>query len=98
MAEAGLYNLLRNVRCTSLPLRDADLGTLQREWAETYGPVVRAVGPFGVERVIFLNPSALQRILVTEWTNYPRVKFDSCSSPEVTLGLNTHHSIAGHSS
>jgi hypothetical protein len=48
-------------------------GTLQREWAEKYGPVVRAVGPLGVERMMFLSPSALQRVLVTEWMNYPRV-------------------------
>ncbi|KAF8528746.1 cytochrome P450 [Gautieria morchelliformis] len=53
----------------------AEAGTLQREWAEKYGPVVRAIGPLGVERMMFLTPNALQRILVTDWINYPRPDF-----------------------
>ncbi|KIJ40563.1 hypothetical protein M422DRAFT_32212 [Sphaerobolus stellatus SS14] len=50
-------------------------GKIQHEWAEQYGPVVRTIGPFGVDRMMFLNPSALQRILVSEWLEYPRPDF-----------------------
>ncbi|KIJ32712.1 hypothetical protein M422DRAFT_35753 [Sphaerobolus stellatus SS14] len=53
----------------------AEAGVVQLEWAEKYGPTVRAVGPFGLERMIFVNQSALQRIMVSEWINYPRPDF-----------------------
>jgi len=49
-------------------------GTAHREWAEKYGPVVRVVGPIGMESVFFLRPEALQQILVKEWIEYPRVR------------------------
>ena len=67
-----------NVWHTQYYMTDSNLGILQSEWAEKYGPIVRVVGPIGVERMMFLTPSALQRILVTEWMNYPRVKFLYC--------------------
>lgn len=51
----------------------AEAGILQREWANLYGTVVRAVGPFGIERVIFLSPEAMQKVLVSDWLQYPRV-------------------------
>ena len=53
----------------------AEAGILQRQWAKVYGTVVRAVGPFGIERVMFLSPSAMQKVLVTDWLDYPRVSF-----------------------
>lgn len=63
----------------------AEAGILQREWAKLYGTVMRAVGPFGIERVIFLSPNAMQKVLVSDWTQYPRVcrcsiniSFSSC--------------------
>lgn len=49
-------------------------GVVQMQWAEDYGPAIRFIGPFGLERLLFLEPSALQRILVSEWINYPRVR------------------------
>ncbi|KAI5117975.1 hypothetical protein M0805_004908 [Coniferiporia weirii] len=53
----------------------AEAGILQREWAKLYGTIVRAVGPFGLERVMFLSPSAMQKVLVSDWTQYPRPDF-----------------------
>lgn len=44
-----------------------------REWVKQYGPVVRIVGPFGIERMIFMRPEALHHILVKGWLEYPRV-------------------------
>lgn len=46
----------------------------QTRWAQQYGPVVRTVGPIGFERVMFMKPEALHRILVTEWLDNPRVR------------------------
>ncbi|KAI0345150.1 cytochrome P450 [Trametopsis cervina] len=53
----------------------AEAGILQREWAKAYGRVMRAVGPFGIERVIFLSPAAMQKVLVDDWVEYPRPQF-----------------------
>lgn len=43
----------------------AEAGILQYEWARKYAangePCIRAVGPFGIERVIFLTPQAAQQ-------------------------------------
>ncbi|TDL20845.1 cytochrome P450 [Rickenella mellea] len=50
-------------------------GFLQRSWANRYGSVVRFVGPFGVERVVFLSPQALHKILVSDWQEYPKPNF-----------------------
>ncbi|KIJ48186.1 hypothetical protein M422DRAFT_247958 [Sphaerobolus stellatus SS14] len=47
----------------------------QMEWAKKYGPTVRAVGPFGFEHLILAKPSALQKILVSEWLDYPKPDF-----------------------
>ena len=48
-------------------------GTATVDWAKEYGPVVRTVGPLGRERVLFLKSEALQKILVSDWTEYERV-------------------------
>ncbi|KIJ40525.1 hypothetical protein M422DRAFT_256491 [Sphaerobolus stellatus SS14] len=55
-----------------LNILTSEPGKLQRKWAEQYGTVVRTMGPFGVDQMMFLNPSALQRILVSDWLEYPR--------------------------
>ena len=51
----------------------SESGIPQREWVKQYGPVVRVVGPIGIERIIFTKPEALHQILVTDWVDYPRV-------------------------
>ena len=47
----------------------AEAGILQYEWARKYAkngePCIRAVGPFGIERVIFLTPQAAQQSACT---------------------------------
>ncbi|KAG5342648.1 hypothetical protein C0989_010616 [Termitomyces sp. Mn162] len=48
---------------------------LKRGWVKKYGPIVRAVGPFGIERLIFMKPEALHKILVSDWVDYPRPGF-----------------------
>ena len=53
----------------------SEAGILQREWAKLYGKIVRAVGPFGIERVMFLSPTAMQKVLVDDWVDYPRVQW-----------------------
>ena len=45
----------------------------QRDLAEEYGPAVRVVGPVGIEILIVIRPSTLQKILVTNSADYPRV-------------------------
>ena len=45
-----------------------------REWVKQYGPVVRVVGPFGIELLVFMRPEALNQILVKGWLDYPRVR------------------------
>lgn len=50
-----------------------EAGIPQREWAKQYGPLVRVVGPIGIERLIPLEPSKLKTILVNQWVDYPRV-------------------------
>ncbi|EJD08216.1 cytochrome P450 [Fomitiporia mediterranea MF3/22] len=52
-----------------------EAGVVQREWAKQYGPIVRAVGPFGIHRLMFLSPVAMQKVLVSDWTEYPRPDF-----------------------
>ena len=53
-----------------------EAGIVQREWANQYGAVVRAVGPFGIQRLMFLNPPAMHKVLVSDWAEYPRVSLD----------------------
>jgi hypothetical protein len=50
-----------------------ETGIPQREWVKQYGPVIRIVGPVGIERLIFMKPEALHQILVKDWLDYPRV-------------------------
>ncbi|KAF7967394.1 hypothetical protein HWV62_34447 [Athelia sp. TMB] len=47
----------------------------QTRWADKYGPVVRTVGPIGLERMMFTKPEALHRILVADWLDNPRPGF-----------------------
>ncbi|KAG6831755.1 hypothetical protein H0H92_007907 [Tricholoma furcatifolium] len=52
-----------------------EAGIPQREWVKRHGPVVRVVGPIGLERLIFVKPEALHKILVSDWIDYPRPGF-----------------------
>ncbi|KAG6866189.1 hypothetical protein C0991_007739 [Blastosporella zonata] len=61
---------------------NGEAGIPQREWVKQYGPVIRAVGPLGLERLIFMKPDALHKILVSDWVDYPRPGF-----MRSTLGL-----------
>lgn len=78
----------------------AEAGILQRQWAKEYGPVVRAVGPFGIERMMFLSPTAMQKILVSDWVEYPRVSGsipvfhnidNSTNQKKLAAGLHAKH-------
>ncbi|KAF9476118.1 cytochrome P450 [Pholiota conissans] len=71
-----------------------EAGIPQRAWVKQYGPVVRVVGPIGIERLIFMNPEAIHKILVTDWMDYPRPKF-----MRDVLGFATGHgllTVSGH--
>lgn len=52
-----------------------EAGMVQRAWVKKYGPVVRAVGPLGIERLIFTSSEALHKIMQTEAFEYPRPDF-----------------------
>ncbi|KAK7437940.1 hypothetical protein VKT23_018375 [Stygiomarasmius scandens] len=54
---------------------NSESGIPQREWVKQYGPVVRCLGPVGFERLMFLRPEALHKILVKDWLEYPRPGF-----------------------
>ncbi|KDR66172.1 hypothetical protein GALMADRAFT_148080 [Galerina marginata CBS 339.88] len=56
-------------------IMEGEAGIPQRAWVKKYGPVVRVVGPVGIERLIFMKPEAIQKILVADWIDYPRPKF-----------------------
>ncbi|THH17045.1 hypothetical protein EW146_g3696 [Bondarzewia mesenterica] len=53
----------------------SEAGIIQREWVKQHGPTVRAIGPVGIERLIMLKPEAQQKILVSDWMEYPRPAF-----------------------
>ncbi|KAK7027335.1 hypothetical protein VNI00_015298 [Paramarasmius palmivorus] len=59
----------------SLTVINNEVGIPQREWIKQYGPVVRTIGPIGIERLMFLKPEALHKILVKDWVDYPRPGF-----------------------
>lgn len=52
---------------------NGEAGIPQRQWVKDHGTVVRVVGPIGIERLIFMKPNALHKILVSDWIDYPRV-------------------------
>ncbi|KAG7444977.1 cytochrome P450 [Guyanagaster necrorhizus] len=52
-----------------------ETGIVQREWIKKYGPVVRVVGPVGMERLMFMTPEALHHMLVKEWLDCPRPQY-----------------------
>lgn len=57
---------------------NGEAGIPQRAWFKQHGGdkgVVRVVGPLGIERLMFLSPEACERVLVREWTEYPRPEF-----------------------
>ncbi|KAJ7442169.1 cytochrome P450 [Mycena galericulata] len=58
------FSLAKNESC--IPLR---------EWTKVYGPVVRMMGPLGLETLIFLSPAALDQIMVRDWLEHPRPNF-----------------------
>ncbi|KAH7921538.1 cytochrome P450 [Leucogyrophana mollusca] len=51
---------------------EEEAGVPQRRWLLEYGPIVRVVGPVGVERLIFINPEPLRKILISDWLDFPR--------------------------
>ncbi len=54
-------------------ITNGEAGVPQCQWIAEYGSIVRVVGPIGIERLIVASPEALHLILVTNWTDYPRV-------------------------
>ncbi|KAF8152306.1 cytochrome P450 [Crassisporium funariophilum] len=52
-----------------------EAGIPQRAWVKEHGPVVRVVGPLGIERLIFMKPESIQKIMVSDWVDYPRPRF-----------------------
>ncbi|TDL17333.1 cytochrome P450 [Rickenella mellea] len=50
-------------------------GVVHSKWAKEHGPTVRVVGPFGMEKMMYMNPEALHKILVSDWVEYPRPEF-----------------------
>ncbi|EPQ61077.1 cytochrome P450 [Gloeophyllum trabeum ATCC 11539] len=58
-----------------LTIGNSEPGVIQREWVKQYGPFVRAIGPFGLERLVIVRPADLERILVTGWLECPRPDF-----------------------
>ena len=56
-----------------LAIMRGEAGIPQRAWVKEHGPLVRVVGPFGLERLIVMKPEAPQKILVDDWVDYPRV-------------------------
>ncbi|KAJ7579690.1 cytochrome P450 [Mycena floridula] len=52
-----------------------DPGKAITKWVEKDGPVIRIVGPLGIERLVFMKPEALSRILVGGWSDYPRPSY-----------------------
>ncbi|TFK57630.1 cytochrome P450 [Heliocybe sulcata] len=58
-----------------LPIAKSEPGVIQRDWVKEHGPLLRAVGPLGVERLLVVKPADLDRILVTGWLECPRPDF-----------------------
>ncbi|KAL1754073.1 cytochrome P450 [Schizophyllum commune] len=71
--------------CAPIFAKDAN-GLPARDWVKKYGPLVRNVGPIGIERLYLVSPEPLQQILVKEWTEYERPEY-----LQHILGL-----VAGH--
>ncbi|PFH48129.1 hypothetical protein AMATHDRAFT_66232 [Amanita thiersii Skay4041] len=59
----------------STKIINSESGIPQREWVKEYGPVVRLVGFFGSERLIFVHPEPLHQILAKDWLEYPRPEY-----------------------
>ncbi|KAG7093942.1 hypothetical protein E1B28_007575 [Marasmius oreades] len=54
---------------------NGEAGIPQREWVKQHGQAIRAVGPLGIQRMIFCRPGALHKILVSNWLTNPRPGF-----------------------
>ncbi|KAE9404290.1 cytochrome P450 [Gymnopus androsaceus JB14] len=54
---------------------NSESGLPQREWVKQYGPVVRVIGPVGLDRLMLLKPEALHKMMVADWLDYPRPGF-----------------------
>ncbi|TFY80430.1 hypothetical protein EWM64_g3585 [Hericium alpestre] len=50
----------------------SEAGQIQKYWVEKYGSTVKAVGPFGLERLIFTSPKALRAILVEKASHFDK--------------------------
>ncbi|KAH7920360.1 cytochrome P450 [Leucogyrophana mollusca] len=50
---------------------EEEAGVPQRRWLQEYGPIVRAVGPIGMERLIIISPEPLRKILISDWLDFP---------------------------
>lgn len=66
----------------------SETGIPHRQWVKEYGPVVRATGPIGIERLIFMRPEALHQILVSDWLDNPRVCLNSLRGQSIDLRGN----------
>ncbi|KIY67416.1 cytochrome P450 [Cylindrobasidium torrendii FP15055 ss-10] len=64
------------------PTREDDF----RNWVHRYGPIVRIVGPIGMENLLILSPEVLHAVLVKDWLDFPRPNY-----VRKILGL-----VAGH--
>jgi hypothetical protein len=55
----------------------SEAGILQRQWMKDHGDqrgIIRAIGPVGIERIMFLSNESMHKILVSDWVEYPRVR------------------------
>lgn len=50
-------------------------GVEQRRWTQTFGAVVRVVGPLGFERLIFTSIPALRAILADKHRCFDKVEY-----------------------
>ncbi|KIY53206.1 cytochrome P450 [Fistulina hepatica ATCC 64428] len=53
----------------------ADVGGLQFEWQQQYGPVIRVKGPLGEDFLLVSDPKALQYIYQTSGYRFPKPSF-----------------------
>ncbi|KAH8825622.1 cytochrome P450 [Flagelloscypha sp. PMI_526] len=56
-------------------IEENEPGVPCRNWWKEYGPIVRFKGFFGTERVMFMNPDALHKVLTSDWVDFPRPLF-----------------------
>jgi hypothetical protein len=54
-------------------IAQTESGVVVREWMKKYGNMIRVRSIFGIEQIVVLDPEVLSRVLVSDWTDYPRV-------------------------